>query len=138
MRLLLTKRNLVVDAGVLALFFGGDERVKSYFREIETTRKNGYVTSVNLSEFYYKTCEKLGEDVAKLRYYQSRELLKVLETDQDLSLSAGREKCHNPGNLSLADCFALGAAKKLDATILTTDSELAKTKEVEAKHFKVT
>ena len=138
MRLPLTRRNLVADAGVLTLFFGGDERVRTYFHDIETTRRNGYVTSVNLSEFYYKTCEKLGEDVAKLRYYQSRELLQVLETEEELSISAGREKCRNSGNLSLADCYVLAAAKRLDATILTTDSELAKIKEVDAKYFKVT
>jgi predicted nucleic acid-binding protein len=132
-----TKRNLVIDTGVLSLFFSGDARVRPFFDDVETNKRNGYVTSVNLAEFYYKTCETLGEDVAKLRYYQCRELLEILETDSELSLSAGREKCHRAGNLSLVDCFALAAARSFNATLLTTDPELAKIKDIEAKLFSV-
>ena len=137
MRPFLTKRNLVIDTGVLTLFFSGDARVKPFFYDVESRKRNGYVTSVNLSEFYYKTCEKLGEDVAKLRYYQCRELLEILETDSERSLSAGREKCHRGVNLSITDCFALAAARRFNATLLTTDPELAKIKDIEAKFFSV-
>jgi predicted nucleic acid-binding protein len=37
--------------------------------------------------------------------------------------------------LSLADCYVLAAVKRLKATILTTDSELAKVKEVKTLLF---
>ncbi|MGI0084356.1 MAG: hypothetical protein ACREBQ_04665 [Nitrososphaerales archaeon] len=53
----------------------------------------------------------------------------------ELSLLAGREKCHRAGNLSLADCFALAAARSLNGTLLTTDPELAKIKGIDVKFF---
>ncbi|HEX4919226.1 MAG TPA: PIN domain-containing protein, partial [Candidatus Bathyarchaeia archaeon] len=95
----------------------------------------GSISAVNLSEFYYKTCQKLGKSTADIRYYQIRNTkLIVLETDAELSRMAGLEKCRR-GDLSLADCYALATAKRLKATILTTDSELAKTKEVKTLLF---
>jgi predicted nucleic acid-binding protein len=96
------------------------------------------MSSVNLSEFYYKTCQKLGRTIADLRYYQVRRTrLRVLETDEDLTRMAAVEKCRQPLDLSLADCYALGLAKRYNATILTTDRELARVKEVRTIHFKL-
>ncbi len=40
--------------------FIGDERVKPYFDEIAKGRVQAYISDVNLAEYYYKTCEKLG------------------------------------------------------------------------------
>ena len=133
----MTAKNVVIDTGVLTLFFSGEAAVRALFIDFERGRTNGYVTSVNLSEFYYKTCEKAGEEVAKLWYHQCRELLQTLETDRQLCLFAGKEKCHRGGDLSLADCFALAAARILHATLLTTDPELAKVKDVKVKFFEV-
>jgi predicted nucleic acid-binding protein len=133
----LTRRNLVIDTGILTLYFSGDQRVQPFFHEVERNKKNGFVTSVNLSEFYYKTCETLGQDVAKLRYYQCRELLEILETNRELSLLAGKEKCHRGGRLSLADCFALAATRSSSGTLLTTDPELAKITDIDVKFFDV-
>jgi predicted nucleic acid-binding protein len=134
----LTARNIVIDTGALTLFFSGESSVRSYFLDFERGRRNGFVTSVNLSEFYYKTCEKTGEDVARLWYYQCRERLEILETDNELCLLSGKERCHSGGahNLSLADCFALAATKRLNGTLLTTDPELAKIKGIDVKFFK--
>lgn len=133
----MTARNVLIDTGVLTLFFAGDSRVASLFHDFESGRLRGYVTSVNLSEFYYKTCQTLGEDVARLRYHQCRELLDILETDGQLSLLAGSEKCHRGGNLSLADCFALAGTRILSGTLLTTDPELAKIKSLDVKFYRV-
>lgn len=120
------------------MHFLDDARVRRYFDEIEDERNLGVMSSINLSEFYYKTCQKLGRTVADLRYYQIRRTkLRVLETDEDLSRIAGLEKCRQPQKLSLADCYALGLARRLKATILTTDRELAKVREVRTIHFKV-
>ncbi len=126
----------MIDTGVPTLFFTGEARVRTAFIEFERGRTNGYITSVNLSEFYYKTCEKMGE-VATLWYHQCRELLQILETDRELCLLAGKEKCHRGTSLSLADCFALAAAKSLNGTLMTTDPELEKVKEVDVKFFDV-
>ena len=125
-------KNLVIDTGALTLFFAGDVRVKPHFDSVEHRKVKGYISSVNLSEFYYKTCQKLGGDTAEIRYHQARSALTAVETDEGLALLAGAEKCRR-STLSLADCFALALAKTFKATLLTTDGELAKVKEVDVK-----
>jgi len=59
----------------------------------------------------------------------------AVETDAELSrVVAGLEKCRR-ADLSLADCYVLAAAKRPKATVLTTDNELAKNKEVKTLLF---
>jgi len=57
----LTAKNAVIDTGVLTLFFSGENTVRNFFVDFERGRINGFVTSVNLSEFYYMTCQKMGK-----------------------------------------------------------------------------
>jgi predicted nucleic acid-binding protein len=133
----LTAKNVIIDTGILTLFFSGDLRVQPFFRNVERGGKRAYVTSINLSEYYYKTCETLGEEIAVLRYHQCRELLDIVETNRELSLSAGKEKCHRRSNLSIADCFALAATKSLNGTLLTTDPELGKVKDADVRFFEI-
>jgi len=128
---------LVVDAGVLTLHFIGDARVEEYFKGVDQGRFQGYISGVNLAEFYYKTCQKLGRQVADTRYYQVRRTNLQVVQDDDLTRAAGLEKCRQPLSLSLADCFALALARREKALLLTTDSELSKVKEIEVKFFKV-
>ncbi len=78
----------------------------------------------------------MGKTTADIRYYQIRHTrLQVIETDEELSRIAGVAKCRSQHKLSLADCFALALAKREKATLLTTDRELAKTREVKALLF---
>ena len=110
--------------------------MKRFFNDIEDETRQGYISSLNMSEFYYKTCQKLGKPTADLRYFQVRKTrLKVVETDEELTRTAGVEKCRQPHKLSLADCHALSLAKLLKATLLTTDGELAKSKGVTTVFF---
>jgi predicted nucleic acid-binding protein len=127
-----------VDAGCLTLHFLADPRIRRFFDDIEDGTRPGYASSVNLSEFYYKTCQKLGKPTADLRYVQIRRTrLKVVETDEELTRAAGLEKCRQPQKLSLADCHALSLAKRFRATLLTTDKELARAKGITSLLFEV-
>ena len=128
---------VVVDAGVLTLHFIDDLRVEEYFYSLDDGRIAGYVTGVNLAEFYYKTCQKLGRQTADTWYYQIKRTRLQIVHDDDLTRSAGLEKCRQPLNLSLADCFALALAKREKALLLTTDRELMKVREIEVKFFEV-
>ena len=131
-------RRYVVDAGALFLYFIDDERVKPYFDEVVQDRAQGFICDVNLAEYYYKTCEKLGKDIADVRYHQIRGSdVGLIATDETLTRKAGEKKCKYKGKLSLADCFCLALSELKKATLLTTDSELAKVKEVKAKYFPV-
>ena len=131
-------KRFVVDAGVLFLHFIDDERVKPYFDEVVQGRAQGFICDVNLAEYYYKTCEKLGKDIADFRYHQIiGSDVESVTTDEELTRKVGEKKCKYRGKLSLADCFSLALSELKKATLLTTDSELAKVKEVKVKHFPV-
>ncbi|MGQ9760229.1 MAG: type II toxin-antitoxin system VapC family toxin [Candidatus Methanomethylicaceae archaeon] len=131
-------KRYVIDAGILFLFFIDDERVRPYFDEVAQGKAQALVSDVNLAEYYYKTCEKLGKEIADLRYHQIRGSDVVLvPTDEELTWKAGEKKCKYRGRLSLADCFSLALSELKKAMLLTTDSELAKVEEVTVEHFPV-
>lgn len=131
-------KKYVVDAGVLSLHFIDDERVKPYFDEVAQGKAQAFISDVNLAEYYYKTCEKLGKDIANFRYHQIRGSdVESVATDEELTWKAGEKKCKYRGRLSLADCFSLALSELKKATLLTTDSELAKIKELTVKYFPV-
>jgi len=131
------RKAVVFDAGVLTLHFVDDPRVEEYFRGVDEDRFSGYISSVNLAEFYYKTCQKLGRQAADTRYYQIRRTLLHVVGDDDLPRTAGLEKCRQPLNLSLADCFALALARRQNGLLLTTDGELSKVNDIDVKCFEV-
>ncbi len=131
------KPSLVLDSGVLTLHFAGDPRVKEYFEKIGEDQAMGLVSEVNLAEYYYKTCQKLGRETADSRYYMLRASKLLITNDEPLTRSAALEKCRQRLDLSLADCFALALAKREKAILLTTDGELKKTKGAQVKLFPV-
>jgi len=130
-------KKYVIDTGVLFLHLIDDERVRPYFKEINEGRAKAFICDINLAEYYYKTCEKLGREIADVRYNQIRVLMNPVSTNQDLTREAGKIKCKYRDKLSLADCFALALSKIKGAILLTTDSDLAEIKEVKVKHFPV-
>jgi predicted nucleic acid-binding protein len=127
---------LVFDTGVLSLLYAADERLHPLVDRIQGGRDRGLLSSVILAEFYYKTCQKLGREVATLWSMQLSERMQVVGDDVDLALSAGLEKCRN-NRLSLADSYALALTNRVGGLLLTTDSELAKTKEAKVRLFEV-
>jgi predicted nucleic acid-binding protein len=130
-------KNIILDAGVLSLHFADDPRVKEHFDELDDSKSSGYITGVNIAEFYYQTCRKLGKQTADTWFHLiGGSPIKVV-LDDDLNRLAGLERCRRTIDLSLADCYALALAKRLSGTILTTDRELAKTRDVDAIHFSV-
>lgn len=131
------KQALVIDAGVLALHFAHDPRVIQHFNEIDEEKARGYLAGVNLAEFYYKTCKKLGRQAADTSYFLLRASRLQTVYDEALTRLAALEKCRQQLDLSLADCFALALAKREKGVLLTTDNALRKAKDVEVKFFGV-
>ncbi len=127
---------LVLDAGVLTLHFADHRDVKEYFDAIVAGRSKGLISSVNLAEFYYKICQKLGMQTADSWYFQvRRSKLEVVDNDE-LVRQAALEKCRQSHELALADCFALALAKMEHALLVTTDSELAKVKQAQVRYVR--
>jgi len=111
------------------LYFAEDERVKKLFNEVAADRAEGWTCETNLAEFYYKTCEKFGREVAELRHTSIRHSkISVLVIDKRLTRIAGNLKCTHKGKISLADAYTVATAKTLGATLITTDSRLAELK----------
>jgi len=131
------KSNVVLDTGVLTLFFLRDDRVFTYFKKISDGETNGLISGINLGEFYYKTCQKLGRQTADTRFNLILDTNIVIVEDAELNRLAGLEKCRREHDLSFADCYALALTKRVRGILLTTDSELAKSREVETRHFLV-
>jgi predicted nucleic acid-binding protein len=127
----------IVDAGVLSLHFRDDPRVEKQFDEIDEEKSIGYITGINLAEFYYMTCQKLGRQTADTWFYLIRGSPLRIESDEELNRQAGIEKCRRTLDLSIADCYALALAKRLKGILLTTDGELAKNREVEVLFFPI-
>ena len=128
---------LVLDAGILTLHFADHRGVREYFDAIIARRSEGFISSVNIAEFYYKTCQKLGKQTADTWYYQVRRTELNVVHNEELLRQAGLEKCRQSARLSLADCFALALAKMEHALLLTTDSELSNVEGVRVRHIKL-
>lgn len=122
------------DTGVISLAFAKDERVLEFLRDVERRTAEGYVSAVNLSELFYHTCRVLGRETAVIRVRQVAQALRVVETDEDLTIRAGAYKCQDTG-ISLPDSYALAVAARTGGLLLTTDGGLAATRFVKVRHF---
>jgi predicted nucleic acid-binding protein len=108
------------------------------FDEITSGRMEGYTCEVNIAEFYYKTCEKLGREVAEVRHASIRHSeISILSIDERLTRVAGVLKCTHKGKLSLADAYIVAVAKALGGILVTTDSRIVGLKLVQANLLQI-
>ncbi len=115
----------VIDASALALYFAGDKKVKKYIDEIIDGKSEGYLCEVNLAEFYYKTAEKLGLEVADIRYEALRTSpIKQIPAGGELTREAARVKLEYKRNISLADAFLIALSNIVKGKAVTTDHEI--------------
>jgi predicted nucleic acid-binding protein len=120
----LNARSYLFDAGVISLFYAGAKAVRPYFERVFSGRARGFVSEVNLAEFYYKTVEKKGMTTAELWYVQvRRSKIKAVPPGEQITRRAATWKVERR-NLSLADCFALATREDKAEILLTTDSSL--------------
>ena len=128
----MSARSYLFDTGLLYLFYEGELKVKPYFDRVFSSRAVGYMSEVNLAEFYYKAALKKGVEIVDIWYRQIRQSpFKIVAPDSEITRRAAIWKVKR-GELSLADCFALATTEKNAQVLLTTDPVLAKIKEVRA------
>lgn len=60
-------KTYALDTGFFVLFFVGDRDAGRVYEEIRSGRSRGFTLETNLAELYYKTCQRLGAEVAGLR-----------------------------------------------------------------------
>jgi predicted nucleic acid-binding protein len=120
----LSSRSYVFDAGAISLYYAGSEAVRPYFLRVFSGRARGFVSEVNLAEFYYKTAEKKDLQSAEAWYLQVRHSrINVVSPNEQITRQAALWKVRRKG-LSLADCYALATRENVRALLLTTDSTL--------------
>jgi len=109
--------------------------VKPYFEKILSGQASGFISEVNLAEFFYITAGRKGIQTADVWYRQIRQSrINVVAPDENITRGAALWKLRNR-RLSLADCFALASWDDRAEVLLTTDSELMKLKGVEAVYI---
>lgn len=114
--------NILWDTGAISLFFANHDQAVKYMDQIRNSQSVGFVPRAILAEFYYKTAEKLGKDIAQLRVVSIRSsLIKEEVLTEDDIFTIGSIKLQNK-NLSFVDCIIAATAMKKKGTILTTES----------------
>jgi len=131
----LNARSCLVDAGIVFLFYSGNRKVKPYLDRIFSGRALGFVSEINLAEFYYKSVEKFGKQTAEVWYLQTRQSkLQVIAPDINITRRAALWKVKRK-DISLADCYAIATMEDHAQVLLTSDPVLAELKEVNAVHI---
>lgn len=124
----LKNSKIVFDTAPLFLYHAGGkagEKVRPYFNEVLSGRSVGLISEVTLAEYFYKTCQKLGKEIAETRIAVVRAgKYQIVAADETHSASAGLLKCKYAG-ISLADAFVASLAKNAGAFLLTTDEDLS-------------
>jgi len=118
----------LLDAGIFPLILAGDTNVKRFVEEIASGRAEPLACEVNLAEFYAKTCEKKGKEVADIYYLRIRYQpnMTIITPNEELTKNAAWLKCKHRDEVSLADCYAAAAAFINEAILVTTDASLHK------------
>ncbi len=119
-------KTYALDTGFFVLYFAGDENAKKIYEEVRKGSSRGFTLETNMAELYYKTCQKLGLDVAKMREKSIRySVIEVKEIDEKISRKAGEIKC-KIRDISLADVLLAAAATIYNAVVVTTDEDFLK------------
>jgi predicted nucleic acid-binding protein len=115
---------LVFDSWAIIAFFNNEapaERIKLLLVE-SARRKNGWITSVNLSEVWYMLVRKRSTELANDAIDEVTEIgLERVDVDWPLVLQAANFKSRH--KISYADAFAAALAKQRNAELVTGDPE---------------
>jgi len=134
----LKDNKLAFDAGALSLYYAGNEKARQYFNDVSSRLKTGFMSEVNLAEFYYKTAEKYDVDTVETWYMLTRRSrIVIVAPDETITRDAAKLKLKYHDKLSLADCFAISTAINNHCTLITTDNKIRQVKEVRTVYLEV-
>ncbi|HYB02956.1 MAG TPA: PIN domain-containing protein [Nitrososphaerales archaeon] len=117
--------NIALDTGVFTLYYIDERQGKDTLESIFRGDLMGHTCELNLAEYYYKTCENAGREIAEITQRAIRtKPIHVHSPEQDLSMIAASLKCDYRGKISLVDSYILAVSKKHDCRLITTDPVL--------------
>ena len=100
-----------------------DERVLELLEEARENKVKLFLSVINLGEIFYIVGRAKGEESAQYILEEIKRLpIEILPVDEKDVLSAARWKMQYP--MVYADAFAVSAAQKHHATLLTGDPEI--------------
>ena len=116
------KMNVIFDACALIAFLRheqGAEVVRQIFRDNQNTF---YAHAINLCEVFYDFRRQSGESVAQQAIQKLLSVGLIARNDMDNHFwqQAGRYKAELR-RVSLADCFCITLAQRLDGFVVTSD-----------------
>ena len=117
-------RRLMLDAGVLALYFAGREDDKRIIDDVYEGRAEAYMSEINVAEFLYNYARVFGWESALVRHSLIRDSpIRIVGVNEAHTLEAARLiRYYN--TLSPADCYLVALARQKRAQIVTTDSTI--------------
>jgi ribonuclease VapC len=127
------KKPKLLDSYAVLAYLNGEEgagKVRQALEEARDAQEALLLTEVNAGEVYYILSRKRGMD--KADYFLETILpglpIRLVSTDFSLVTEAARLKASHP--LSYADCFAVAAAVRAGAVVLTGDPEFGSVAEI--------
>ena len=113
-----------MDSSALLAFLREETDAEVVARIFAEGREETFAHAINLCEVYYDTCRERGEEYAEHVMTKLAGLgLQISEhMDPTFWRQAGQHKAIIR-RLSLADCFCLALAERLEARIITKDHE---------------
>ncbi len=116
----------VLDAYALLCYLGDEAGADQVAMLLAEAKKEGillYLTWMNLGEVYYRIYRKHGSvEAEKVLSTIKKWPVELLPGDESLTTEASKVKALHP--LSYADAFAIGAALKYNAAVVTGDPEI--------------
>jgi predicted nucleic acid-binding protein len=115
----------VLDACAMIAYVRG-ELGEQILTDLMADRDNEFAAhSVNMAEVYYHFLRESGQQDAELAVEPFEKGI-AIRSDGDGAFWRDVARLKAPGRIALADCFCVALARRLEATVVTTDrTELA-------------
>jgi len=124
-------KRYVLDSYALIAYFEdepGADRVAQVLRQLIQGKAKGFMSVVNWGEVYYNTMREQGVTEAEKVILQLDKFpIQIVEANKDLAYDAAKLK--GKYRIAYADCFAVALSAKLNASLVTGDSEFKKLQE---------
>lgn len=121
-------KKYVMDSFAMIAFFEdepGADRVAEILKSLMARKAKAYMSVINWGEVYCNTLREEGVKTAEKVIEQLRKYPIEL-VDADLKLTYEAAKLKGRYKIAYADCFAAALSRKLNAVIVTGDSEFRK------------
>ena len=124
-------KRYVLDSYAMIAYFEdepGADRVAQVLRQFIQGKAKGFMSVVNWGEVYYNTMREQGvTEAEKIILQLDKFPIQIVEANKDLAYDAAKLK--GKYRIAYADCFAVALSAKLNASLVTGDSEFKKLQE---------